>query len=150
MFEPIYIQRPVTYAASLMLAQYAMNVGIKNIVYDMHVTLAYSRDPVDWDHNTFQMDPTPLTISGGSRLLTKFDGGAVVLEVESRALSDRWAQFVMAGASWDYPDYRPHITLGYDETFNPEGVKPLIAEIPFDAEIRQWLEVDYQPETGAA
>ena len=150
MIEPIYVYRPVTYMASLMLNQYAMNIGLKNIVFDMHVTLAYSRDAVNWDLPAFQMDPTLLTISRGSRSLTKFDGGAVVLEVASRAMSDRWAQFVLAGASWDYPDYRPHITLAYDESFNPEVARGLTADIQFDAEIREWLATDYQPATGAA
>lgn len=145
MIEPIYIYRPVGFHGSMVLYDYALSLGITEPTLNMHVTLAYSRDPVDWDHNTFQMDPRPLTISGGDRALTQFDGGAVVLELESRALSQRWAQFVMAGASWDYPDFRPHITLGYEEGITTEGRKLIMSEIPFGPEIREILDTGFEP-----
>lgn len=145
MIEPIYIYRPVEHVRELAL--YASQIGLQDIVMDMHVTLAYSRSPVDWDDPAFQMDPRPLTVSGGERALQKFDGGAVVLELESRALSQRWAQFVMSGASWDYPDYRPHVTLGYDENFDVEGVAPMSGEIKLGPEIREWLITDFEPDT---
>ncbi|QJA43086.1 hypothetical protein [Phaeobacter phage MD18] len=148
MIEPIYIYRPVTAIGSAILMDYAYRIGIENPVLDMHVTLAYSSSPVDWDKPEFQMDPRPLTVSGGSRSLTKFDGGAIVLELESRALSQRWAQFVMAGASWDYTDYRPHVTLGYDDTFPIEGKPVMMGEIPFSAEAREWLNTEFVPETA--
>lgn len=148
MIEPIYINRPVTALGTAALMDYARSIGIEDPILDMHVTLAYSRDPVDWDKPAFQMDPRPLTVSGGSRALQKFDGGAVVLELESRALSGRWAQFVMAGASWDYPDYRPHVTLGYDENFVVEGKQALTADIPFGAEQREWLNTEYVPDVA--
>jgi hypothetical protein len=95
MLEPIYIYRPVQPYGIMALMEYARQIGITDPVMDMHVTLAYSRSPVDWDKPAFQMDPRPLTISGGSRNLRKFDGGAVVLEVESNALQGRWGQFIM-------------------------------------------------------
>lgn len=148
MIEPIYIYRPVTLLGTAVLMDYAKQIGIEDPVIDMHVTLAYSRDAVDWDKPAFQMDPRPLTVSGGSRNLTKFDGGAVVLELESRALSGRWAQFIMAGASWDYEEYRPHVTLGYDESFDVTGKPPITGEIPFGAEQREWLNTEYVPETA--
>ncbi len=145
MIDPIYIYRPVGFHGSMVLYDYALSLGIEEPLMDMHVTLAYSRTPVDWDKPEFQMDPRPLTISGGERALAKFNGGAVVLEVESRALSQRWAQFVMAGASWDFPDYRPHITLGYDEGLSVEGEQALMVEIPFGPEIREWIDTEFTP-----
>ena len=148
MIEPIYINRPVDARGVAMLMDYTYSIGIQEPVLDMHATLAYSTAPVDWDKPEFQMDPRPLTVSGGERKLSVFDGGAVVLEFESRAFSQRWAQFVMAGASWDHEGYRPHVTLGYVPGFSVEGISPLMSEIPFAEEVREWLATDYEPLTA--
>ena len=148
MNEPIYIYRNVAPVHRAFLGEYAASIGLQNLVIEMHVTLAYSRSPVDWDAPAFQMDPRPLIVSGGTRALRKFDGGAIVLELESRALTQRWSQFIMAGASWDYPDYRPHITLAYDAGFSVEGVYPYTAEIALDWELRQWLDTGYVERTA--
>lgn len=148
MIEPIYIFREVDAFHRAALSDYARKIGLQNLVVDMHVTLAYSREPVEWDAPAFQMDPRPLIVSGGTRALRKFDGGAIVLELESRALTQRWSQFIMAGASWDYPDYRPHVTLAYDDAFNVEGVYGYPADIMFGGELRQWLDTGYVERTA--
>lgn len=144
MIEPIYIARYLTPLGAAYLGAYAEKLGLQNIVTDMHVTIAYSTSPVDWDAPAFQMDPRPLTVGAGARAISKFDGAAVVLEFESRALSQRWAQFIMAGASWDFPNYKPHVTLAYDEGFDPTGIAPDNFELPFQNEYREWLNTEYQ------
>jgi hypothetical protein len=40
-------------------------------------------------------------------------GQAIVLRFTSAALSARWRQFRAGGASWDYAQYQPHITITY-------------------------------------
>lgn len=78
---------------------------------EMHVTVAYSKDPVDWSR--IEPDRDALAVQGGVRSVHQFDGGAVVLTLESPELRRRWQELRDAGASWDYPDYRPHVTITY-------------------------------------
>lgn len=78
---------------------------------DMHVTVAYSKEPVNW--SAIEPDRDALAVQGGARSVHQFDGGAVVLTLESPELQRRWQELRDAGASWDYPDYRPHVTITY-------------------------------------
>lgn len=86
---------------------------------DLHVTIAYSRSPVDWmkmgeawsNEKTGNIEIKP----GGPRLVERLGNeGAVVLMFGSSDLSwrNRWMR--EEGASWDYEDYQPHITISYD------------------------------------
>lgn len=78
---------------------------------DMHVTVAYSREPVDW--SKIEPDQDAIAVQGGARSVRQFGEGAVVLTLESPELQRRWQELRDAGASWDYPDYRPHVTITY-------------------------------------
>lgn len=78
---------------------------------DVHVTIAYSKEPVNW--SAIEPDRDALAVQGGARSVHQFDGGAVVLTLESPELQRRWQELRDAGASWDYPDYRPHVTITY-------------------------------------
>jgi hypothetical protein len=78
---------------------------------DMHTTVAYSRAEVDWNELGDSFDT--LRSTGGDRSLERFDGGAVVLRFDLAELSDRWQEFIDQGASWDFPEYKPHVTLSY-------------------------------------
>jgi hypothetical protein len=80
---------------------------------DMHVTIVYSKQPVDWTSSY----PKVKTLSemGGSRTVEPLgDEGAVVLKFQSSALGARWGEWRDLGASWDYEGYTPHITLSYE------------------------------------
>lgn len=115
---------------------------------DLHVTVAYSRAPVDWlkAGEAYDWDNPKdgkLVISpGGARLVEKFDGGAVVLAFVSSSLSYRHEQLKEAGADWGYLEYQPHITITYAA---PEGldlakVEPYRGKLEFGPEI--FAEVD--------
>jgi len=148
MIEPIYISRPVLQMSALGLYEFATAIQLdpETFVPDLHVTLAYSTDPVNWDDPAFQMDPTQLTIEGAEdRAVEMLDGGAVVLRISSRALSQRWSQFIMAGASWDHDDFKPHITLAYDEGYDMDNVGRSMygPGIVFGAEQREWLNTEF-------
>jgi len=43
----------------------------------------------------------------------RFDNGAVVLVFESDAIRARHDELCAAGASWDFPHYNSHITIGH-------------------------------------
>ena len=83
----------------------------------MHTTIVYSRKTVDvekWD--------------------TKY-GSTIVGILESEYLHSRFKDSIDAGATYDYPDYKPHVTLAYDSMLDDiSGVKRLLT-LPVDLTI---------------
>ncbi len=84
---------------------------------DMHVTVAFSKEPVDWSELTPQQGAIAV-ISSAGRAVHQFPArntpnGAFVLKFTSPELTVRWQEFLDAGASWDFPEYQPHITITY-------------------------------------
>jgi hypothetical protein len=114
----LYVHRKVTNAAEIIA--WAREQGFTTTLPadDMHVTIAFSRQPIDWmkvGEAWGANEDGSLTVKpGGARLVEQFDGGAVVLLFNSSELGWRHEAIKQAGASWDYPDYQPHITLTYD------------------------------------
>lgn len=109
--KTLYVSRDLTNASKLV--EWAKENGFDATLPkdDMHTTVAYSREPVDWDAMGDSFDT--LQSKGGERSLDRFDGGAVVLRFELQELGDRWQEFIDHGASWDHPEYKPHITISY-------------------------------------
>ncbi len=98
---------------------------------DMHVTIAFSKKKIDWAHMTDSFDHVQST--NGKREVKQFDGGAIVLTFENGDLRRRWEEFKKDfGATWEYPDYHPHITITYDGL--PDGVK-IQDIIPYDGKL---------------
>lgn len=120
---------------------------------DMHVTIAFSRAPVDWmkvgDPNMWQ-DPKlegKLTVQpGGARVVEPLgDKGAVVLMFTSGDLTYRWRQIRECGASWDWGnEYQPHITLTYDAAgVDLDDVEPWRGAIELGPEVFEELDEDW-------
>ncbi|MCC8945987.1 hypothetical protein H8A97_12980 [Bradyrhizobium sp. Arg62] len=80
---------------------------------DMHVTVAFSRKPVDW--SKLEPDTSHLVVNGGRRSIKMLgeDNSAMALGIGSADLTARHKQLRDAGASWDWPSYQPHVTLSY-------------------------------------
>lgn len=83
---------------------------------EMHVTVAFSRDPVDWSALDARKDA--IVVHDGVRSVHQFPprntpNGALVLRFEAPELQRRWQELKDAGARWDFPEYLPHITLTY-------------------------------------
>lgn len=77
-----------------------------------HVTIAYSKNKVDWNlipakHDTLLVKPDP------DRKIERFGDEIVVLLLKSDDLHKRWEEFKQNGASYDFDEYRPHISLTY-------------------------------------
>lgn len=108
----LYVSRKVLNAREIL--DWAEQQGISNLTEedDLHVSLVYSRAPVDWLSFGQSYEPTLEIPEGGPRVLEKF-GEALVLSFASDALSWRHAHMVNLGASHDYESYQPHITLTY-------------------------------------
>jgi phage-related protein (TIGR01555 family) len=119
---PLYVSRPVTNAAAII--EWAREQGFKTTLPadQLHVTLAYSTRPVDWQLVPPLTDPMTVTVDNARddglpsyRWVTQLgDDGAVVLMFESAELRRRWQALVDAGAKWDHDHFWPHITLSYD------------------------------------
>ncbi|MBO9766507.1 MULTISPECIES: anti-CBASS protein Acb1 family protein [Xanthomonas] len=111
----LYVRRDVLNAAEI--EAWAREQGITDIADDLHVTVAYSRQRFDWikagnasewsgDSNGELVIPR-----GGPRAIEPLGGMSAVILFASSQLVWRHEEIVRAGASHDFPDYTPHISL---------------------------------------
>jgi phage-related protein (TIGR01555 family) len=148
----LYVSRKVLNAADIVAWAKAQGFTKTIPAGDMHVTIAFSRQPVDWmkaGSAWAENDKGQLTIKpGGARLIERLgaDGKAVVLLFSSSELSWRHEDIKRnAGASWDWPEYQPHITISYDaRDMDLAKVKPYSGEIVFGPEIFEEVKNDWE------
>ncbi|TAV89304.1 anti-CBASS protein Acb1 family protein [Rhizobium leguminosarum] len=109
----LYVSRKVINADEIVA--WAKGRGFKTTLpaEDIHVTITFSRTPVDWMEMGSAWDDEVKIPRGGPRLMEKF-GEARVLLFASNMLQWRHREMVELGASWDHPEYQPHITISYD------------------------------------
>lgn len=98
-----------------------------------HVTVAYSKTPVDWSMLTPDLNDVIIP-AGSKRRMALLDGGALVLSFLSDELAARHTELRSAGASWDYPDYSPHITVAYGDALDPAAYLTFQDELRFGVE----------------
>lgn len=146
----LYVSRKVLNAGDLI--SWAKGQGFTSTLPsdELHVTVIYSKTPVDWmkasqdgwnDDGTLDIPP------GGPRVVSKFDGGAVVLEFSSAALSWRHEELKRIGAQTSYPDYSPHITITYDPgDVDIDKIQPYQGKIEFGPEL--FAEVNSESKAG--
>lgn len=111
----LYANRPLLNGAAL--HKWAALQGFKSALpgNELHVTIAYSKDKLVWPAKR----GGKLKIIGGRRSIEKF-GDAIVLRFASAKLQDRFQEIRNAGASYDFPSYKPHVTITYEL---PKGLK---------------------------
>ena len=117
---------------------------------DLHVTIAFSRVAVDWmkagQSWSNGKNGTLLVEPGGARIVEKLgDKGAVVLLFNSSELSWRHEAIRRdAGASWDHPEYQPHVTITYaGGEIDLTKVEPYRGKLLFGPEIFQEIDEDW-------
>lgn len=115
--KTLYVSRDVVNASDILKWAKEQGFGTTLPADDLHVTIAFSRSPVDWmkigESWSFGDAKGNLMINpGGPRLMERF-GDAVVLLFGSSDLSWRHMSIREAGASWDHDEYQPHITITY-------------------------------------
>lgn len=141
--KPLYVHRPLKNGEAFV--SWAKSQGFTNITSpgDLHVTIVYSRQPVDWEK--FSKEPHGLTVTGGERSVVQL-GEATVLKFESDHLNHRWKQFIDGGASWDYDGYQSHVTICYGKVdLDISKVLPYHGPLEFGPEVFDELDLDWKP-----
>lgn len=147
---PLYVHRKLLNAGDLVA--WAKKAGFKSIAApeDMHVTVTYSRRPVQWFDMGGLFGPATgelIVPPGGPRLVGQLgDEGAVVLHFAAGEIEWRHKEMVEAGASWDYPQFRPHVTFTYDGgDVDLAALEPYQGKLVFGPEIFERLDGDWEP-----
>ena len=148
--RPLYVQRKLLNAADLIT--WAKDNGFTSTLAadDMHVTVLYSRSPVDpmkmgesWsgdDQGRIRVKP------GGPRAIERFGENAVVLLFASWELESRHRSMVEAGGSHDFDEYHPHVTLSYEVPADVDlaAIKPYAGALEFGPELFEPLDLDWK------
>jgi hypothetical protein len=134
-FSTLYVHRPLLNADELIA--WAKANGFTNTLapQDLHVTIAFSKAPLMWER--FTPDTSILTVTPATTSVKPLgDKGAVVLLFTSEVLSERWKEFRDGGASWDWPEYQPHVSITYHgEDVDLSKVKPYTGKLVFGPEV---------------
>lgn len=129
----MYVYRKVTNAAAV--AAWARSQGFDEVdEADLHVTIAYSREAVDWIKMGESYE-SKVEIDGGPRVVERL-GAYTVLMFASSAVQYRHNDMKRRGATWDYPDYQPHISITKSaKDVDLSKVKPYIGKIILGPEL---------------
>lgn len=141
---PLYVSRRLKNPDAFI--KWAKDQGFKEVVNgdDIHVTIAYSREPVDT--NKRKADTKEIKVGKGKRSVeTLGNEGAVVLFFESPYLKQSWDELIEIGASWDYKEYRPHITVSYiTKDLDLKSIVPFDGPLEFYGEVYEELNTNWK------
>lgn len=138
----LYVSRPLLNAAELIA--WAKEQGFPTTLpaSEMHVTLVHSSAALDWmkvGETWGQNDKGEITIApGGARIVERLGEKAVVLLFASSELTWRNRQILEAGASSDFPEYQPHVSITYGglpEGMDLRAVEPYRGKLVFGPEV---------------
>lgn len=153
--RPLYVQRKLINTKEFL--DWAKSQGFSETLAadDLHVTVLYSRAPVDWMKmgETWTGDKGNLTVNpGGARIVEPLgDKGAIVLLFASSELTWRHGDMIRNGASHDYDEYQPHVTITYaGKDVDLSKVEPYRGKLEFGPEIFEELNTDWTPNIGDA
>lgn len=156
--RPLYVHRKLLNSADLIAWAKAQGIATTIDGSDMHVTIAFSRQPIDWlkveanDWNE-EKDGTLVINPGGPRLVERLgkNGEALVLLFGSSRLAWRHEQIRNAGASWDWPEYQPHVTISYNAPdIDVDAIEPYRGVLRFGPEIFEPLDDDWKAKVKEA
>lgn len=130
----LYVSRKVTNAAAIIAWAKAQGFETTLPAGDMHVTIAFSRTPVDWFAVGESWSAELKVAAGGPRQMEQF-GEATVLLFSASELRWRHDEIERAGASWGHPEYQPHITISYGFKGDLSKVEPYQGPIVLGPEL---------------
>lgn len=137
----LYVSRKLVNADEFIAWAKSQGFATTTPADELHVTVTFSRTPVDWmkmGENWSSDQNGNLTIEpGGARLVEALgDKGAIVLLFNSSHLSWRHQSMIEAGASHDFPDYQPHVSISYSaDGLDLSKVEPYRGKLVFGPEI---------------
>lgn len=106
--KTLYVMRPVINSADI--GNHFKSQGSPLIKPDdMHVTIMYSKTPVDWNQFRAQKDNVEILHKLGRKVTDL--GDYIVQLFKSGKLQKHHDRFLRGGCSWDYPSYRSHVSL---------------------------------------
>jgi hypothetical protein len=131
----LYVRRDVVNAAEI--TRWAKGQGFTDIVPDLHVTIAYSRTPVDWFSVGTSWSEKLDIAAGGPRQMERLgpDGEYIALLITANELVWRNKEIREAGASWSWSDYQPHISIQIGGDVDLAKVEPYQGKIVLGPEI---------------
>ena len=143
--KTLYVSRPLLNGEDV--AKWAKSQGFKTTLdpKDMHVTVAFSKQP--FDISGLSADKKPVTVTDKGRSFDRFgeEKDAVVMKFSSADLEKRWREFRDAGASWDWDEYQPHLTLSYDGAdVDLEKIVPFDGPLEFGPEVFDQVKEDWK------
>lgn len=138
----LYVRRDVLNRADIV--KWAEEQGFTDIVPDLHVTIAYSKTPVDWFSVGESWSPRLEIGAGGPRQMEALgqNGEYYALLITASDLRWRHAEIVERGVSWDWPDYQPHISIQVGGNIDLAAVEPYQGKIILGPEIFEELRED--------
>lgn len=154
--RPLYVQRKLLNASELI--DWAKSNGFTSTLpaTDMHVTVLYSRAPVDpmkMGRDWSEDEKGHLVVRpGGPRAIERLGENAVVLRFVAPSLEYRHRDLIEAGGSHDYDEYQPHVTLSYtvSDSVDLEALKPFNGELRFGPEVFEALDLDWKAKVTEA
>ena len=122
------------------LAEWYSKQGLTTIdPTELHCTIAYSR-------RLFQREPNLVEIivsNSYPQLEPLGDEGCVVLKLKSKELEKRFQECIEAGATYDYENYIPHITIAVGVTEDLSKYKSPDFDIILGLETIEKLDIEY-------
>lgn len=151
----LYVRRNLLNAAEVLAWAKAQGFDETLEAGDLHVTVLYSKAHVDWlkmGQAWGEDESGNLTVpAGGARLVEVLgDKGAVALLFGSSQLAWRHEEMVRLGASHDWDDYQPHVTITYAKPADLDlaDVEPYRGKLVFGPEIFEEVDEGWQPGGG--
>lgn len=145
----LYIYREVKNAGDIIAWAKAQGFETTLAADDMHVTIAYSKQPLDW-FKLWVSAPRVEIPEGGPRTIEKFDGGAIVLQIpKAWELGWRYQDVIDAGGTSDRETYEPHITITYKAPANLDvrAIEAYRGKIILGPEIFEEIAGSFDPST---
>lgn len=131
----LYVRRDVVNKADII--RWAKSQGFTDIVPDLHVTIAYSETPVDWFKVGTSWTEKLEIVAGGPRQMDRLGptGKYIALLITASELVWRHKEITENGASWNWPDYQPHISIQIGGDIDLAEVEPYRGKIVLGPEI---------------
>lgn len=148
----LYVRRQLLNAAEFIAWAKSQGFETTTPAADLHVTIVFSRTPIDWmkagsDYWGGEKDGKLTVPPGGARIVERLgDKGAVVLLFASPVLTYRHVDILRAGATSQFDEYQPHVTITYKapDGLDLSSVEPFRGALEFGPEIFEEVVEDWE------